>query len=251
MNNKEVEEALKKAKDISQKRNFKQTIDLIINLKELNLKSSDNQLNLFMTLPHPTGKQVKVCGLVGPELADHAKEVFDNVVNADDFDKYAKDAKLTKKLADDYDYFVAQANIMPKVATAFGRVLGTRGKMPNPKAGCVVPPSANLKPLYKNLQRTAKIIVKSVPIVQCRVGNEDSPEKDVIENVMAIYDNVIHHLPNEQDNIKNVIVKLTMGPAVVVGKKTKTKEEPAKESGNEKAAAEKQEAPKKEEAEAE
>ena len=117
MNNKEVEEALKKAKDISQKRNFKQTIDLIINLKELNLKSSDNQLNLFMTLPHPTGKQVKVCGLVGPELADHAKEVFDNVVNADDFDKYAKDAKLTKKLADDYDYFVAQANIMPKVAT--------------------------------------------------------------------------------------------------------------------------------------
>ena len=103
-------------------------------------------MDTFITLPHTKGKKAKVCALIGPELEQQAKQVCDSVVLSDSFDRF-KDKKDIKKLADSFDFFIAQANIMPKIATAFGRVFGPRGKMPNPKAGCVVPPNANLKPL--------------------------------------------------------------------------------------------------------
>ena len=218
MNKKEITEALKRVKEISQKRNFKQKVDLIINLKDLDLKNPDNHLNLFVPLHFTIGKGITVCGLVGPELLEQSKTTFDNTILVDDFAEFAKDVKKCKKLASKYNYFVAQANIMPKVASAFGRVLGTRGKMPNPKAGCVVPPAANLKQLYEKLQKTVKVSVKSSPVVQCCVGSEDLPDEEVIDNISNIYDNIIHHLPGEKNNIKNVIVKLTMGPAIVIGK---------------------------------
>lgn len=218
MNKKEITEALKRVKDISQKRNFKQKVDLIINLKDLDLKNPDNHLNLFVPIHFSIGKEISVCGLVGPELLEQSKATFDNTILVDDFAEYAKDVKKCKKLASKYNYFVAQANIMPKVASAFGRVLGTRGKMPNPKAGCVVPPAANLKQLYEKLQKTVRVSVKSSPVIQCCVGNEELPDEEVIDNISSVYDNVIHHLPGEKNNIKNVIIKLTMGPAIVIGK---------------------------------
>lgn len=232
MDKKEITEALKRVKEISQKRNFKQKVDLIINLKDLDLKNPDNHLNLFVPLHFTIGKGITVCGLVGPELLEQSKTTFDNTILVDDFAEFAKDVKKCKKLASKYNYFVAQANIMPKVASAFGRVLGTRGKMPNPKAGCVVPPAANLKPLYEKLQKTVKVIVKSSPVVQCCVGSEDLPDEEVIDNIANVYDNIIHHLPGEKNNIKNVIVKLTMGPAIVIGKTDKDAAEKASKKEN-------------------
>ena len=119
-----------------------------------------------------------------------------------------------KKLATEHDYFLGQANIMPKIAQTFGRVLGPRGKMPNPKAGCVVPPKAPLKPLYERLQNTVKISVKKQPNIQVLIGKQDMPPEQVAQNVMTIYDQVIHHLPKERHNIKAVWIKTTMSKPV-------------------------------------
>ena len=57
-------------------RNFKQSIDIIINLKEIDIKKTDQQFDFFVTLPHSKGKGAKVCGLVGPELQDEAKKII-------------------------------------------------------------------------------------------------------------------------------------------------------------------------------
>ena len=124
--------------------------------------------------------------------------------------------KLLKKLSNDHDLFIAQATIMPKVATSFGRVLGPRGKMPNPKAGCIVPPNANLKPLYENLQKTLKISAKKEPLIQTYVGKEDTAEEIVIDNIKTIYTTLIHHLPNEKNNIKSIYIKYTMSKPVQI-----------------------------------
>ncbi|MFC1733001.1 50S ribosomal protein L1 [candidate division KSB1 bacterium] len=214
MDEKEVSEAIKKLKESSSKRNFVQTYDLIINIKSLDLKKAENQLDLFITLHFSKGKPAKICALVGPELLDDAKKVCDKTIAQNEFDNYAKDKKTTKKLASEYDYFIAQANIMAKVATAFGKVLGPKKKMPNPKAGCVVPPKANLKALQEKLQKTVRAYAKERPLIQCAVGNEKMDDKEIIDNVMNIYNNVIHHLPNERNNIKSVYLKLTMGKPV-------------------------------------
>src|SRR3989338_8199034 len=224
MEKEELQSAIAKAKDISPKRNFKQSFDLIINLKGLDLKKPEHQVDAFITMPHAREKKVKVCALVGPELNAQAKGIFDSVILADDFEKY-KDKKEVKKLANSFDFFIAQANMMPKVATAFGRVLGPRGKMPNPKSGAVVAPNANLKPLYEKLQRTVRATTKSAPLIQCAIGTEDMNINDIAENALTVYSSLLQVLPNEKHNIKDIYVKLTMGKPVKVGEKLEVEKE--------------------------
>jgi len=208
-------------------------------------------VDIFLPLHYSKGKKTKVCALVGPELSAQAKEVCDFVVEHDDFPKYAKDKKLIKKLANGYDFFIAQANLMAEVAKTFGRVFGPKGKMPNPKAGCVVPPTANLKPLYEKLQTTVRISAKTTPSIQVIVGNEEMKDEEVLDNIMTVFNQVIHHLPAEKNNVRNIYLKLTMGKAMKVGEKEEDakKEEKADEkkeaSKEEKKGAE--EKPKKEE----
>lgn len=233
MDKAQVQQALKSAKESSPKRNFKQTIDLIINLKGINLKKTDQVVNSFVNLHHTTGKKVSVCALVGAELKAHAKEVCDEVISDEALSKYKE--KDAKKLADKHDYFIAQATIMPQIATVFGKVFGPRGKMPNPKAGCVVPPNANLKPLYDRLQKMIKIQTKNQPVIQCKVGIENQDEAEVIDNIITVHNSLMNVLPNGEHNIKESIIKLTMGPSFKIGGKPqvkesqKTKSEPDKE----------------------
>ena len=205
----QIIKALEKAKENSQKRNFRQTYDLIINLKGMDMKKADYQIDAFISLPHPRGKKTKVCALIGPELEASAKNSCDKHILADEFQNLQK--KEIKKLAEDFDFFVAQANIMAKIATSFGRIFGPRGKMPNPKAGCVVPPNANLLPLYEKLQKTIRVSSKTAPIIQCSIGAEDSAPEHLADNALTIYNSILHLLPNEKNNIKDVLVKLTMG----------------------------------------
>jgi large subunit ribosomal protein L1 len=216
MDEKDVLNAIKKIKDISQKRNFTQTFDLIVILKGLDLKKTEQQVDFFTSL-HFLVKKKSICGLVGPELSEQAKKVFGETILVDDFPKYQKDKKLTKKLADTHDFFVAQATIMPKVAQTFGRVFGPRGKMPNPKAGCVVPPNANLQQVNDRLQLMTNLKAKTHLMIQTVVGKEDQAENEVAENISSIYDQIIHHLPQEKNNVKHAYLKLTMTKPVQIG----------------------------------
>ena len=209
MDKKDVTEALQKLKS-SPKRKFSQSIDLIITFKNVDLKKTpvDTQANL----QYGTGKKAKVCGLVGPELQEEARKIFDFTVSTVDFDKM--DKKAVKKLAKKYDFFVAQSNIMPKIAQVFGRVLGPRQKMPNPKLGCVIAAPQAIKPLYENLQKMVRIVAKTTPHFQCKVGTEGQIEDEVIDNILNVYTQLMHSLPNEEQNIRSVSVKLTMGAPV-------------------------------------
>ncbi len=216
MDKKLVLDVLKKVKESSNKRNFKQSIDFIVSFKDLDLKKADNQLDLFVVLHHGKGKKSKVCALVGPELLDESKKVCDLAISVGDFQKY--DKKKAKKLSKEYDFFIAQANIMPKIASSFGKFLGPKGKMPNPKAGCIVAPGANLRALYEKLQKTIYINVKKDPLFQCIVGLEDDNEEEIADNVIDIYNSILAHLPSEKHNIKSMYLKLTMGPSIKFGK---------------------------------
>ena len=224
MDKEQIQAALAKAKDISDKRNFTQSVDLIINLRGIDLKKQEHQIDAFITLPHSRGKKVKVCALVGAELEEQAKGIFDSTIMSDNFEKH-KDKKEIKKIANSFDFFVAQANTMPKVATVFGRVFGPRGKMPNPKSGSVVPPNANLRPLYEKLQRTVRAVNKTAPLVQCPIGTEDMNINDVAENALTVYNSLLQLLPNEKHNIKDIYIKLTMGRPVKIGEKIEVTKE--------------------------
>ncbi len=217
MNDQEVLAAIKKARDSSPKRKFSQTIDLIFNLKQLDLKKTDQQVNSFVVLPHVRGKKLKVCALVDKELFNSAKECCDKVIMKDEFPKF--DKKSLRRLVNDYDFFIAQANMMPDIAKYFGKVLGTKGKMPNPKAECVVPPTANVRALCDKLQRTVRVQTKNELAIKCPVGSESMPDIEIKDNVLAVYTSLLRLLPKERHNVKEALLKLTMGPSVVIGAK--------------------------------
>jgi len=214
MDKKTVLEALKKLRESSKKRNFVQSIDIVINLKEIDLKVPEQQVDFFAVMHHSTGKKKKICALVGPELIDEARKVCDKAILTEEFDAYARDKKLAKKLASEYDFFIAQVNIMPKIASAFGKVFGPKGKMPNPKAGCVVPPKAALKQLYDKLQDTVKVTAKTSPMVQCLVGKESLKDEEIADNIVDIYNQIEAKLPKGKSNIKAILIKMTMGAPV-------------------------------------
>ncbi|MBN1175522.1 50S ribosomal protein L1 [Candidatus Woesearchaeota archaeon] len=213
MNKQEVLTALKKLRSEAKERKFNQSVELIVNLKDLNLKNPDEQVEFFATIPN-SFKKIKVCAIVGGELAEDAKRVCDFALTQSDLEKYKNDKVASKKLADEYDFFIAQANIMGLVAGTFGRVFGPRGKMPNPKAGCVVPPKGALAPLYERLQKTVKFSAKKFPVMQLTVGKMDMDDEKLAENILYFYDQIEHHLPKERHNIKDALVKLTMSNPV-------------------------------------
>lgn len=205
-------EAIKQARE-SSKRKFKQTFDLVINLKDLDLKRPEHQVDFFIQLPHGRGKKNKVAGLIGPELIDEAKANLDFFILQDDFDKWTAKPKA-RKLAEDYDFFIAQANIMNKVASAFGRVFGVRGKMPNPKAGCVVPPKTSLKALVERLRSTIRVQSKNQPIIQVPLGTEEMKDEQIVENLEAVLKQLLNTLVSGKQNVKTAMIKTTMGAPV-------------------------------------
>ncbi|MBU0470067.1 MAG: 50S ribosomal protein L1 [Nanoarchaeota archaeon] len=210
MDTEKIQQALDELKK-QPKRKFSQSYDFIINLKNLIIKQ--NPIDLFVTLHYNKGKKVKVAAFVDQQLLEQANEFCDLTIPEKDFDKY-KDVKVLKKLAEEYDYFIAQSTLMPKIAAAFGKVLGSKGKMPNPKLGSVVLPNANLEPLVKKLNTTVRLSAKKGLNLQCIVGKEGQPDNEIIDNINTAYQAVLKQLPNEMQNIKSIMLKLTMGKPV-------------------------------------
>lgn len=216
MERKEILTLIKQVREGATKRKFSQTFDLVVNLKGLDMKKQEQQVDFFAVLHNSKGKKMKICALVGPELSEEATKHCDFVVNAHEFDRYSADKKMIKKLSDSYDYFIAQANIMAKVAQVFGRVFGPRGKMPNPKAGCVVPPKTPFGPLVEKLNNTIRMQAKVTPIIMVPVGSETMTDELLADNVVDAYNQLIHHLPGEINNIKSIYLKLTMSKPVKI-----------------------------------
>jgi large subunit ribosomal protein L1 len=215
MDKKSIEKAIKELRKEENKKKFSQSFDLIVNLKDINLKNPEEAVDFFATLNHNLGKKMKVAVFAGPELEEKAKQICDLVVPLRDFDKYT-DKRVSKKMAAQYDFFIGQAEIMPKVAQIFGRVLGPRNKMPNPKLGSILPAKGQVEPLYDRLQRTVRVMAKKSPVIQVKVGNESMKDEEIIDNILLVYDQVVHHTPKEMANIKSAFVKLTMSKPVKI-----------------------------------
>ena len=222
MEKQQVINSIKEARKGTKQRKFRQSFDFIISLRGLDLKKPEHQVDTYISLPFGRGKKPKICALVGPELLENAKKSTDHVVIIDNAGSLKKNE--IKNLARDYDYFIAQANIMPKIATLFGKIFGPRGKMPNPKAGCIVPPNANLTVLVEKLQKTIRVMAKTSPVVHSCVGIEDMKDEEIADNILVVYNTILKSLPNEKDSIKGLHLKLTMGkPFRIEEEKSKDK----------------------------
>jgi len=219
MEKQEVLKALKELREKSKKRKFSQAVDLLINFKGLDLKKPDHKIDLYLQLPNKKQKPVRIAAIVDDQLAKQAKETFDTVILKQDIDKYKNNKKLQKDLANNHDFFVAQTELMVPIASTFGKTLGARGKMPNPKAGCVFPGTALLQPIKERLQKTVRLQTKDELSVKLSIGDESMSDEQLAENIILIYNTILPKLPQEKNNLRYLAVKLTMGQLIKIGDK--------------------------------
>jgi large subunit ribosomal protein L1 len=204
---KEILEAIKKARNT--KRNFNQTFDLIINLKNIDLKKPENRVKTEVFLPH--GKPNKI-GFIADTLATEASKLENvEVIKKNQLESLGRNKKLAKKLANDCYFFIAEAPLMPLIGKNLGPILAPRNKMPKP-----IPPTANPKPIVEKISKTIRVVVKTSPVVQCPVGSEDIDDEKIEENIELIIKAVESNLPRGKEQIKSYCIKTTMGKPVKV-----------------------------------
>ncbi|MCJ7634326.1 50S ribosomal protein L1 [Candidatus Bathyarchaeota archaeon] len=196
------------------KRGFSQSIDLIFNLADLDLKKPENRLNETVDLPHSPKNGTRIVVFATGDLATRAKSSgADQVMGREELDSLGGNKKEVKKLADSADFFIAETTMMAAVGKVLGPVLGPRGKMPTP-----VPPNAPIENVVARHNRIVRVRVRDQLNVQCRIGSEDMPNEELADNIEAIISRLEAKLPKGLNNVREIGVKTTMGPFVKIRK---------------------------------
>jgi len=184
----------------TEERKFVQTVDFIINLQKFDLKKTP--VSILIKIPHKS-KDKKVAGFF------ETKSQYVDTITENEFKDYGEKNKL-KHLARKYDFFIAQAKLMPKVATVFGKVLGPSGKMPSPQLGILLNADEKaIAEVKEKINTSIKIKLKEASI-KLPIGKQNMKDSEIVENAMAIYNELLKHLPKERDNVKNLEIKFTM-----------------------------------------
>ncbi|MHA1742868.1 MAG: 50S ribosomal protein L1 [Candidatus Heimdallarchaeota archaeon] len=197
--------AIKELREKSKKRNFVQSFDLIVSLKEIDVKKPENRFTEDVILPKGRGEDAEVV-----VFSDSVKDVGCKVLTSEDLSKLAKDKRSAKKLVASTDFFLAEAKLMPVIGKALGMYLAPRGKMPKVFVG------GDVKKLVDNCKKSVKVKIKDSPVVQCLVGKENMKDEDVVENVKEVIKFLEGKLPKGKHNIKKILLKLTMGKPVEI-----------------------------------
>jgi large subunit ribosomal protein L1 len=212
LDKKTIVDAVKQAKEKSGGKKFNQTIDLILNIQEVDMKAPEGKIQEVVELPHATGKPNKIVVVASGELAMKARHAnADKVIERSDLEALAGKKKDLRKLASEYDVFVSEAPLMSLVGRTLGPVLGPRGKMPIP-----VPPTTDIMALLAKHRNTVVVRMRNQPLIQVPVGSESMSDDDLFDNVQAVLRVLDGKLKRGLKNVKNVYIKTAMGVPVKI-----------------------------------
>ena len=208
----QLEEAISKAIEQAKPRKFVETVEMAVNLRNVDMRRPENRIDVIVTLPRGLGKHRKVGVFARGETALKAQEAgADVVLGPEDIDELAKNKREAKKLAKRIDFFIAEAPLMPEIGRKLGPILGPRGKMPQP-----IPPLADPKPMIEKLRKSVKIRTRDKPVFHAPIGKRDMDVEKLAENALEIIKVVENKYDNPSQVVKSIYVKTTMGPAVRV-----------------------------------
>jgi large subunit ribosomal protein L1 len=212
LDNKTISEAIKQAKAKSGAKKFNQTVDLILDIVEIDMKAPEGKIQEVVELPYVTGKPNKICVVASGEFAMKAKNSqADKVLERADLDALNGKKKDLRKLASEYDVFISEAPLMPLVGRILGPVLGPRGKMPIP-----VPPNIDIAPIINKHRKTVVVRMRSQPIIQVSVGSEQMKDEELVENTMAVLRVLDGKLKRGLKNVKYAFIKTSMGEPIKI-----------------------------------
>ncbi len=210
LDTKKLADAVKEAKSKAEKRKFVQSVELTLNLREIDMKKPEGKIQELIELPHQISKQSKICVIAQGELALKARNAgADRVIERPELEALSGDKKKQKEIAEGYESFIAEAPLMPLVGRVLGSVLGPKGRMPTPVA-----PQINIADAIQKQRRTVLVRTRNQPVLQCRVGTEDMSDEQIAENIQAVLRRLEGKLKKGLKNIRTMVIKTAMGPPV-------------------------------------
>lgn len=207
----EIAQAVTRALEESPDRNFRESVDLAINLRDLDLKDPSNRVDESIVLPGGTGRETVIVVFAEGETAARAESVADEVLDGDDLEDLGDDDNEAKDLANRTDFFVAEQAMMQDIGRYLGTVLGPRGKMPTPLA-----PDDDVVEVVERMKNTVQLRSRDRRTFHALVGARDMDPEDIAQNVDTILRRLHGSLEKGPRNIDSVYIKTTMGPAVEV-----------------------------------
>ena len=188
------------------KRNFDETVEITFRLG-IDPRKADQMIRGTVSLPHGTGKAVRVAVFATGDAAREAEEAGADVVGADDLVARVQEGFL------DFDVAIATPDLMSQVGR-LGRILGPRGVMPNPKTGTVTTDVGKTVAEFKAGKveyRTDRNGNVHVPI-----GKVSFERDALLENFQAVLDEILRNKPAAAKGryIKSIATSSTMGPGI-------------------------------------
>ena len=199
---------IKKAKNTTKKKKFTQSIELIVNFKDIDVKKGF-ALNEVVQLPK-TSSPATVCVMATGEMGQKAKQAdADSVIGTEELDKFGANKRESRKFINKYDFFLADTKVMPTVGKTLGQLLGPRGKMPTP-----VPFDAPIDAFLSRFRSSIKVRTRASLSVSCKIGDETMEDADLAINAHTVLNAIEKKLPNGEKNMKRVMIKMTMGKPI-------------------------------------
>ena len=191
--------------------NFDASVDLAVRLN-VDPRKANQMVRGVVTLPHGTGKDVKVLALVTPDKEAEAKEAGADYVGLDEYLNKIKGGWT------DVDVIVTMPSVMGKLGP-LGRVLGPRGLMPNPKTGTVTMDVAKAVSDVKAGKIDFK--VEKTGIVHAAIGNASFDAEKIEGNAKELLTTLVKLKPQASKGvyIKSIFMSSTMSPSIEVDSK--------------------------------
>jgi large subunit ribosomal protein L1 len=209
-----LQEAASLLKEITKTR-FDASIDIDVRLG-VDPRKANQMVRGVVTLPHGTGKQVKVLVLCTPDKEDEAKQAGADFVGLDDY------IEKIEKGWTDVDVIITMPPVMSKIGK-LGKVLGPRGLMPNPKSGTV---TMDIGQAVKDVkQGKIDFKVDKAGIIHSRIGKISFEQNQIVENAREFINTVMKLKPPAAKGtyIKSIFLSSTMSPSIKID--TKVQEE--------------------------
>ena len=204
-------EATEKVKETAFEK-FDASFDIDVRLG-VDPRKADQMVRGVVSLPHGTGKEVRVLVMCGPDAEAAAKEAGADYVGLDEYIQKIKDGWT------DVDVIITQPSVMGKLGP-LGRILGPRGLMPNPKSGTVTMDVA--KAVKEVKQGKIDFKVDKTGIVHASIGKTSFSAEAMRDNAKEFINTLIKLKPatSKGTYIKSIYLSSTMGPGIKVEPKS-------------------------------
>ena len=206
-----LENKIKEAKSAGKERKFKESLELSVNLKDLDLSNPKNRINEEVVLPKGRGKEYKIAIFGSEEMRQKVKGIIDFSYGAEDLSKFADNKKAFKEVVNGVEYFVAESNLMASIGKSLGTVLGPRGKIPKP-----IPPGQDPTSTITLLKRTVRVRTRDKRTFHVPVGTREMSDGDIGANITEVVKRITSRLEKGTSNIESIYLKTTMGKAVKI-----------------------------------